>query len=80
MMRFFLKISNFLENVSGRGSCPSSFPSGNQVDGSPLVAMVYEIKMGVAKNDAPPPENGQGAKVLLDDLEKKSQDTLWHVS
>ena len=35
----FLEISNFLENVSGRGSCPSSFPSGNQVDGSPLVAI-----------------------------------------
>ena len=40
MMRFFLKISNFLENVSGRGSCHSSFPRGNQVDGSPLVAII----------------------------------------
>ena len=36
---FFLKFSNFLENDSGRGSCPSSLPSGNQVDGSPLVAI-----------------------------------------
>ena len=36
---FFLEISNFLENGSGRGSCPSSFPSDNQVDGSPLVAI-----------------------------------------
>ena len=35
----FLKISNFLENGSGRGSWLSSFPSGNQVDGSPLVAI-----------------------------------------
>ena len=39
MMRLFLKISNFLEDDRGRGSCPSSFPSGNQVDGSPLVAI-----------------------------------------
>ena len=36
----FLKISKFLENESGRGSCHSSFPSGNQVDGSPLVAII----------------------------------------
>ena len=35
----FLKILKFLENDSRRGSCPSSFPSGNQVDGSPLVAI-----------------------------------------
>ena len=35
----FLKFANFLENETGRGSCPSSFPSGNQVDGSPLVAI-----------------------------------------
>ena len=75
----FLKISNFLENDSGRGSCPSSFPSGNQVDGSPLVAM-YEIKMGAAKNGKLPPKNGRGANVLLDDLEKNSQNMLWHVS
>ena len=39
----FLKISNFLENESGRGSCPSSFPSGNQVDGSPLVAITKTV-------------------------------------
>ena len=37
------KISNFLENESGRGSCISSFPSGNQVDGSPLVAIVEMV-------------------------------------
>ena len=30
------------ENYSGRGSCPSSSPSGNLVDGSPLVAIEQE--------------------------------------
>jgi hypothetical protein len=35
---FFLKFPNFRENDSGRGSCLSSYPSGNQVDGLPLVA------------------------------------------
>ena len=64
---------------------PTSPPSGNLVDGLPLVcrntrAVVYEIKMGAAKNGTPPPGNGRGDKVLLDDLKKKSQDTLWHVS
>ena len=34
-----MKFSDFLKNESGRGSCPSSSPSGNQVDGSPLVAI-----------------------------------------
>ena len=41
-IRDFLKISKVSkkwEKESGRGSCPSSFPSGNQVDGSPLVAI-----------------------------------------
>ena len=38
-----MKISNFLENESGKGSCISSFPSGNQVDGSPLVAIVEMV-------------------------------------
>ena len=42
----FLEISNFLENVSGRGSCLSSFPSGNQVDGSPLVAIAKRASRG----------------------------------
>ena len=28
---FLLEFSNFLENDTGRGSCPSSSPSGNQV-------------------------------------------------
>ena len=39
---FVLKILNFpknRENDNGRGSCPSSSPSGNLVDGSPLVAI-----------------------------------------
>ena len=36
----FLEISNSLENDSRRGSCPSSSPSGNQVDGLPLVAVI----------------------------------------
>ena len=35
----FLKFSKFRENESRRGSCPSSSPSGNQVDGSLLVAI-----------------------------------------
>ena len=43
-------------------------------------AVVYEIKMGTAKNDTVPPKNDRGDHVLLDELEKKSQDTLWHVS
>ena len=38
MVSFFFEISFFWQNDSGRGSCPSSSPSGNQVDGSPLVA------------------------------------------
>ena len=46
MMRLFLKFSNFLENESGRGSCPSSSPSGNQVDGSPLVAIPKQLLSG----------------------------------
>ena len=39
---FFLKfLENFekMEKKPGRRSCLSSFPSGNQVDGSPLVAI-----------------------------------------
>ena len=31
--KIFLNFSNFRENDSGRGSCPSSSPSGNLVDG-----------------------------------------------
>ena len=38
MMRFFSKFQILLENESGKGSCRSSSPIGNQVDGSPLVA------------------------------------------
>ena len=38
-------------------------------------AVVYEIKMGVAKNDGAPLEKGRGDNVLLD-IEKKSQKTL----
>ena len=37
--RTFQKLQNICEIDSGRGSCPSSSPSGNQVDGSPLVAI-----------------------------------------
>ena len=52
----------------------TSPPSGNLVDGLPLDchtrAVVYEIKRGTAKNDAPPPENGRGYDVSLNDLEK----------
>ena len=39
-LRDFFEKLKFLENRSGGGSCPSSFPSGNQVDGSPLVAII----------------------------------------
>ena len=35
----FSKNPEKLKNDGGRGSCPSSYPSGNQVDGSPLVAV-----------------------------------------
>ena len=35
----FLENFKFLGNCWREGSCPSSFPSGNQVDGSPLVAI-----------------------------------------
>ena len=41
--RFFLKFSKFLENDSGRGSCPSSYPSGNLVDGLPFVAINFDV-------------------------------------
>ena len=71
-----------MKRIEGQSTSPSS---GNLVDGLPLVcsntrAVVYEIKMGVPKNGAPPPENDRGDDVLLDDIEEKSQDTLWHVS
>ena len=36
---FFLKKSEKLKMTAGEGSCPWSSPSGNQVDGSPLVAV-----------------------------------------
>ena len=62
----------------------TSSPSRNVVDSLPLVcstrAVVYEVKMDVAKNGTPPPEHVRGDGVLLDDLEKKSRDTLWHIS
>ena len=35
-----------MENDSGRGSCPSSYPSGNQVDGLPLVAIIAKQRGG----------------------------------
>ena len=61
-----------MRNFEGQSTSPSS---GNLVDGLPLVcsntrAVVYEIKMGVPKNDAPPPENDRGDDVLIDGLEK----------
>ena len=66
--------------TEGQSSSP---PSGNLVDGLPLVcstrAVVYEMKMSVPKNDAPPPENDRGDDVLLDDIEKCSQVSLWNV-
>ena len=45
-LKIYLKFSNFRENDSGRGSCPSSSPSGNQVDGSPLVAIPKQCLSG----------------------------------
>jgi len=39
---FFFEIFKISENDSGRGSCPSSYPSGNQVDGLPLVAICFQ--------------------------------------
>ena len=63
------------------GVCYStSPPSGNQVDGLPLVchtrAVVYEIKMGVPKNGTTRHENVRGNDFLLDEIEKKSQVSL----
>ena len=43
-LQFFFEFSKLLENDSGRGSCPSSYPSGNQVDGLPLVAISWRSK------------------------------------
>ena len=37
----------------------------------------YEIKMGAAKTDAPPPENGQGVNAMLDDIEKNHKKHFW---
>ena len=73
------------EIAGAGGVCYStSPPSGNQVDGLPLVchntrAVVYEIKMGVPKNGGTLPENDRGTEVLHGDIEKKSQKTLWHI-
>ena len=61
----------------------TSPPSGNLVDNLPLVcsarAVVYEIKMGVPKNDAPPPENDRGGTVSPDEIGKFPQISLWKV-
>jgi len=46
MMSFF-EVLKFSENDSMRGSCPSSYPSGNQVDGSPLVAMILKFQSSI---------------------------------
>ena len=68
------KPKNYRRNVKRIKGQSTSPPSGNLVDGLPLVcstrAVVYEIKMGVPKNGTPPPENGRVADVLLDDLEQ----------
>ena len=70
-----------MKEVKGQST---SHSSGNLVDGLPLVcstrAVVYEIKKGVPQNGKLRPENGRVGDVLLDDIEKKSHDTLWHVS
>ncbi len=70
-----MKILNFLENESGRGSCPSSFPSGNQL----TVHRSLPSKIGATKM-VNYPKNGRDVNVLLDDLAKKPHETLWHVS
>ena len=46
MVRFFENFK-FPGKWERRGSCPSSSPSGNQVDGSPLVAIELFIIFGV---------------------------------
>ena len=46
------KISKFIEKLQvhrGRRSCSTSYPSGNQVDGSPLVAMGFELTDQLAR-------------------------------
>ena len=82
--KFIEQIKKWKTYCEGRKGQSTSPPSGNLVDGLPLAchtrAVVYEIKMGATKNDTPPPENGRGVNVLLDDLAKKPQKTLWHVS
>ena len=64
-----------MKNVKGIGRQSTSPSSGNLVDGLPFVcsntrAVVYEIKMGVPKNDTPSPGNDRENDVLLDDIEK----------
>ena len=49
------KISKFLEKLQihrGRRSCSTSYPSGNQVDGSPLVAILVELTAVALKSDS----------------------------
>ena len=70
-----------VEKIERQSTSPSS---RNLVDGLPLVcsntrAVVYEIQMGVPKNGARPQKNDRGGDVLLNDIEKLSQKTLWHV-
>ena len=75
------KAKNECEEIVGQSTSP---PSGNLVDGLPLVcnstrAVVYEIEKGVQQNGTTPPKNDLVGDILLNELEKKSQDTLWHV-
>ena len=57
-----------------------SYPSGNQVDGSPLVATTETIaklaRLEPAKNDTTPPEFGRVNDVSVDDLQENPKKTL----
>ena len=62
-LTFLVEISKISKNSKqlqihrGRRSCSTSYPSGNQVDGSPLVASTETVakpgRLGPAQNDEP---------------------------
>ena len=65
------KISKILEKLQfhrGMRSCSTRYPSGNQVDGSPLVAIAKLARLGPAKKGTTRPKNDRVDKVLLDEV------------
>ena len=57
----FLKISKNERKLEGRRSCSTSYPSGNQVDGSPLVAI---RKQWLSRADLGPHKMVNQCKIL----------------